>query len=466
MLSRAKHKYFAFFVILTDASAIFLSFVSAYWLRFSGIIASFRYDSPPFDHYINAIFLVVIPINLFIFRSYRLYQPERHVRRIYELLNVVKAVTIATMLVTALTFFYRDFSYSRTVLLMSWVLSALFCSIGRYALIQFEYYIRSKKDRDRVLIVGSNTSARNLIRWAKLNPHYGQDVVAIIVNASEDHEKHIEDVPIVGDILDMNEILTSQAISEVIVADPALPRETISDMMIACEKKMIGFKLVADFYGLITTYVDVEYVSNVPLLGLKEPPLEDPWNRLVKRTFDFVVSSIILVVLAPLLALTALLLKITSKGPILYRQERVGRDGVRFQLYKFRTMIPGAEKSSGPVWASPSDARVTRAGRLLRKTNMDELPQLWNVLIGNMSLVGPRPERPYFVEQFRNQIPRYMARHKIKSGVTGWAQIHGLRGNTSLEERIKYDLYYMENWTLMMDIEILIATLFAYKNAY
>ena len=164
--------------------------------------------------------------------------------------------------------------------------------------------------------------------------------------------------------------------------------------------------------------------------------------------------------------LITIAIKLTDRGAVFYSQERIGQDGKSFQLYKFRTMAVDAEEKTGPVWAKAEDSRVTLIGRWLRKINLDELPQLWNVLKGNMSLIGPRPERPHFVEEFRDQIPRYMARHKVKSGLTGWAQIHGLRGNTSLEERIKYDLYYMENWTLMMDFEILFATLFAFKNAY
>jgi exopolysaccharide biosynthesis polyprenyl glycosylphosphotransferase len=194
--------------------------------------------------------------------------------------------------------------------------------------------------------------------------------------------------------------------------------------------------------------------------------LDDPWNRLIKRLFDFSIAFFAFVFFAPLFVVVAISLKLTSEGSVFYAQERIGRDGKRFFLYKFRTMTPEAENKTGPIWAQPNDPRTTRLGRLLRRFNLDELPQLWNVLVGNMSLVGPRPERPHFVERFRDEIPRYMTRHKIKSGLTGWAQIHGLRGNTSLEERIKYDLYYMENWTIAMDIEILFATLFAYKNAY
>ena len=465
MLSLRKHPFFALFVVATDTFSILASFFIAYHTRFSGIVIPAHAEAPSLEAYLDAM-IVVIPIYLLIFRSYRLYEPERHLRRIHELLNTAKAVVAATIFLMALTFIYRQFSYSRVVLLFSWFLSTLFCCLGRYLLIQVEYFVRRNKDRQRVLMIGINPNTRNLIRWARENPHYGQEVVAILTHFDTNDGKHLEEVPILGSLKNFDQIVESQKIDTVIAADPALSRETITDLMLKCENKLIGFKLAADFYGLMTHYVDVEYISNVPLLGLKAPPLDDPWNRWMKRLFDFVFSGSALLFLVPLFFLIGLFIRWSDKGPIFYSQERIGRDGKHFKLYKFRTMQTNAEEKTGPVWAASNDERVTAIGKFLRRVNLDELPQLWNVARGDMSLVGPRPERPHFVDQFRDQIPRYMARHKIKSGLTGWAQIHGLRGNTSLEERIKYDLYYMENWTLMLDIEILLATIFAFKNAY
>ena len=465
MLSVKKHPIFAPAVVLTDIVAILASFLLAYYLRFSGLIIPAYKGIPSIEAYFRAM-VVVVPIYLMMFRAYQLYRPARHVRRIYELLNAVKAATMATIFLMALTFVYREFSYSRIVLLFSWLISAFLCSLARYILIQVEYFIRREKDRERVLIIGMNRKARDLINWAKGNPHYGQDIIGIVANNGSHEGKHIDGAPILGDIGDLDSILAKESIDEVIVVDPAISKEAAADLMLKCESKMIGFKLAADFYGLMTQHVDVEYISNVPLLGLKALPLDDVWNRIVKRIFDLVISTCLIIFFSPLFILIAIAIKCYDQGSIFYKQERIGQDGVHFNLYKFRTMQLDAEKKIGPVWAEVNDHRVTGLGKILRRTNLDELPQLWNVLIGNMSLVGPRPERPHFVEQFRDQIPRYMARHKIKSGLTGWAQIHGLRGNTSLEERIKYDLYYMENWTLMMDVEILFATLFAFKNAY
>lgn len=465
MLPIKKHPQYAIAVFLTDISAIIASFLLAYYLRFSEILFPAHKGIPSLEVYLRAM-VAVIPIYLLIFRSYQLYRPERHIRRIYELLNVIKAVTVATVFLMALTFIYREFSYSRIVLLFAWFFSILLCSVGRYLLIQFEYLIRKQKSRDRVLIIGTNRNARNLIQWANENPHYGQEVIGILTNYDSNYGKHIDGVPILGDLKVLDEVFNKEQVDEVILTDPNVSRETAAELMLKCESKMVDFKLVADFYGLITQHVDVEYISNVPLLGLKTLPLDDLWNRFVKRIFDLAVSFCICVFLLPFFVLIAFLVKAYDGGPIFYPQERVGQDEKKFTLYKFRSMSVDAEQRTGPVWAEDGDSRITPVGKFLRHVNLDELPQLWNVLIGDMSLVGPRPERPHFVRQFRDQIPRYMVRHKVKSGLTGWAQIHGLRGNTSLEERIKYDLYYMENWTLMIDIEILFATLFAFKNAY
>ncbi len=464
MLSPKKHPIFALLVIASDAGTILLGFFCAYWFRFSLGIIPVHKGIPSFEVYSQAVSFL-IPFYLVIFRSYRLYQPERQIRRMQELLTVVKGVTAGTFCAMALTFFYREFSYSRIVFLFAWVFSVLLCCSGRYLLIQFEYFIRRYKDRDRVLIIGLNRNTRDLIEWSKNNPHYGQDVIGVLSSTDNQTGKHADGIPILGSYQIVDQVL-DQGVDEVVIADSLISRDTAAEIMLKCENRMIGFKLVADFYGLMTHYVNVEYVSNVPLLGLKLLPLDDVLNRLAKRLFDIVVAFSALCLLSPFLFLIMALIKLSSNGPIFYKQERLGLDGRSFSLFKFRTMDPNAEVQTGPVWANPDDNRVTTLGRLLRRTNLDELPQLWNVLVGNMSLVGPRPERPHFVEQFRDQIPRYMARHKIKSGLTGWAQIHGLRGNTSLEERIKFDLYYMENWTLMMDIEILFATLFAFKNAY
>jgi len=451
--------------ILVDAAMIVLSFIVAYFFRFLGVLPT-DLGIPPLSDYWHAL-LGIIPVYLWLFREAGLYQPSRHMRRIEEIFLVIKMVTYAVILLMALTFFYRQFSYSRLYLVFIWFFSCIFISVGRYVLIQWGYWRRlRKKDMIEVLIIGFNRNTRALIEWAKQNPHYGQTPVGILATKVEDIGKHVEDIPVLGLTEHWETFIQKLQPNQVVLLDESLSREKVTDLVATCEDAFIDFKMGADIHGLIASNVGVEYVSHIPLLGFRLLPLDDPWNRSLKRIFDVLAAGILAALFLPIGLAVAILIKLEGKGPVFYFQERVGRDGNVFRLIKFRTMKVDAEKETGPVWTSPEDNRRTRSGEFLRRWNLDEFPQLLNVLSGDMSLVGPRPERPHFVDKFRENVPRYMARHKVKSGLTGWAQVHGLRGDTSIEERIKYDLYYMENWSLLLDIEILVMTLFAFKNAY
>jgi exopolysaccharide biosynthesis polyprenyl glycosylphosphotransferase len=238
------------------------------------------------------------------------------------------------------------------------------------------------------------------------------------------------------------------------------------DILLLCERHLIAFNMVPDLFHVLTTSMDVQSLDDIPLLGLGRWPLDHFWNRALKRACDVAGAAVGLVVAAPVMLAAAAAIKRDSPGPIFYHQERCGEKGRTFRLHKLRTMAADAESRTGPVFAAEDDPRRTRVGGFLRRYNLDELPQLWNVLRGEMSLVGPRPERPHFVEQFKEEISRYMWRHVSKPGLTGWAQVNGLRGNTSIEERVKYDLYYLEHWSLAFDLKILLRTAFARENAY
>ncbi|MBI4115237.1 MAG: undecaprenyl-phosphate glucose phosphotransferase [Candidatus Omnitrophica bacterium] len=466
MLSAKKRRFQILLVTGGDVSALLLSFLIAFWFRFSEQILPAHRGIPPLIEYLRAL-LVIIPVFLWVFRSYGLYRLERHIRRVEEIFTVLKGVSLGTLLLMALTFFYREFSYSRLFFVFLWFFACIAVSLFRYLLIQWMYLLKSRnKDIHRVLIVGSNRNARSLIEWAKDNPHFGHQVEGVLVEDKSMIGKHVAGAPVIGTLEECDRIVEKMQPDEVVVADPDLPKEKIAELLLKCEDGLVSFKVAADLYGIVTSNLDVEYIASVPLLGLRTLPLDDLWNRVVKRIFDLVVSTSLIMITFPVWLIAVIGIKITDGGSIFYRQERTGQDGRTFMLYKFRTMRPDAEAKTGPVWAKQGDDRCTPFGRFLRRFNIDELPQFWNVLKGDMSVVGPRPERPHFVDQFRSEIPRYMTRHKIKSGITGWAQVNGLRGNTSLQERIKYDLYYAENWSLLFDLEILFMTLFAFKNAY
>lgn len=464
-MTRAHSRNWIGWTVMTDILAIILSFVVAYFFRFWSGLPTDR-GIPDLGDYWHALFGIV-PIYLWIFRESHLYEPNRHVRRIEEIFLVIKAVSYASMVLMAITFFYRQYSFSRLYLIFLWFFSCFFISVGRYILIQWGYMRRiQKKDLTEMLIIGSGNHARDLIAWAKNNPHYGQVPVGMLTHDPENVGKHLDDVPILGLTSQWEKFVAKLQPNQVVLLDNSFSREMITNLVLACEDAFIEFKMGTDIHGLLARNVGVDYISHIPLLGFKPLPLDDPWNRFSKRAFDIIFAFLMCLVFLPIGIFIALAIRAEGKGPVFYLQERVGRDGKVFQLIKFRTMKMDAEKETGPVWAQKNDARRTRVGEFLRHWNLDEFPQLINVLRGEMSLVGPRPERPHFVDKFREDIPRYMTRHKVKSGLTGWAQVHGLRGNTSIEERIKYDLYYMENWSLLLDVEILFMTFFAFKNAY
>lgn len=448
----------------TDCLALTAAFCAAYALRFLGFLSVKHL--PGLLEYSTSLVLI-IPVYLFVFRQCQLYQANRYIRRIEEIFQVLKACSIAILLLLGIAFFYRAISYSRITLLLLWGLSMFFISSSRYIMIEWEYRRKLKPSEvSKLLIIGASNTARSIIQWTKNHRHYGKQVVAVLAKNPELIGKHIEGIPVIDAVEQYEKAIETVKPDEVILLDSSFSREKIPELVVDCEDKMITFKVAADFYGLMSQNVDVEYLSAVPLVGFRDLPLDDAANRFIKRIFDLVGAFLILLITLPFWVVLAILIKLEDGGPIFYAQERVGRDQKVFNLLKFRTMRVNAEKDTGPVWTTVDDKRRTKLGNFLRRWNIDELPQLLNVLTADMSLVGPRPERPHFVDQFRETIPRYMARHKIKSGLTGWAQVNGFRGNTSIVERTKYDLYYAENWSLLFDLEILAMTVFAFKNAY
>jgi exopolysaccharide biosynthesis polyprenyl glycosylphosphotransferase len=272
-------------------------------------------------------------------------------------------------------------------------------------------------------------------------------------------------IPFLGTIEQMDALLKKGQIDNLIVALSPRDNHLISTVIKTCKENKTAFQIVPDIYDDVIRNVGFLDVDDLPFLPLGETPLSG-FHSFVKRSIDCLVAGLALIIVSPVMLFVSILIKLDSNGPIVFVQERVGNDGRKFNIYKFRSMIDQAEKDTGPKWATANDPRTTRVGRFIRMYNLDELPQFINVLKGDMSLVGPRPERPYFVDKFKEQIPRYMHRHMVKTGITGWAQVNGLRGDTSVVKRTKYDLYYVKNWSLFFDLKILLKTLTSFKNAY
>jgi exopolysaccharide biosynthesis polyprenyl glycosylphosphotransferase len=455
----------SFLLLAGDIVAVNLGVMFAYWLRFNSGLFEVVYGVPHVGEYIRMLPLVTVLL-IFLIRSEGLYHIKARLSIVDEFFLLMKVNTLGLIIFMAATFIYREFSFSRGMLFSAWFVLTLFLGSWRLAVNRIQFRLRMSRGSTRnLLIIGDGKMVERLIKHISGDPHWDYNIKGV-VRVNSDKPGSAEGVPVLGKIDKLGEILDANDISEIIMSETDVSRSKMMKLIFECEKRLVEFRLVADLLGMITSKVDMRTIDGIPLLGLKETPLAEGFNRFVKRGMDIVLSSFFLAALSPILGVIALMVKVTSPGPVFYLQKRVGEDGSRFAIIKFRTMRDNAEKGVGRIWAQENDPRRTPIGGFLRKSNLDELPQLLNVLKGEMSLVGPRPERPHFVKHFRENIPRYMARHKIKSGMTGWAQVNGLRGNTSIEERTKYDLYYVENWSLGFDIKILFMSLFALKNAY
>lgn len=447
--------------VLSDVVAIEAAFLLSYWIRFySPFVQAVAVTQgyPPLGAYIYGSF-VVMPIWLCLFNSRKLYRPRRTVAMSDEFFAIVRVVTIGMLVVMSAAFFYRAFSYSRVVFALLWLTSVILISLGRLFVIQYEKQ-RYKKTIGlrRAIIVGNNETANRTCDGIRRHIELGYEIAGYFAESNSLEGTPLASTVYLGTIADAPAVIKLEGIEHVLIALDYKEHPQLYELIEACEGLNVEFMMVPDLLELMTSRVRIQELAGIPFLKIKEIPMTT-WNRIAKRAFDFIVSLLLLTVALPVFLLTMLLVRLSSKGPVFYIQDRVGLDGKVFRLIKFRTMRIGAEAATGPVWAKKNDPRATPVGRILRRISIDELPQLINVVRGEMSLVGPRPERPAFVEQFKSGVPRYLDRHRVKAGVTGWAQVSGLRQNASIAERTKYDIYYIENWSLVLDLKILIQTM-------
>lgn len=445
----------ALLTVVLDAVLAAIAFYLAYQLR-----ALLPLPTPikmaPFRDYLRWLVLHVSSL-LTTFFFYRLYHTRRGGSRIDLFYSIVSAVSIATVISTSLSYlaYQTDGDLSRGVTVYAWALTIALLFFGRIFLGWIRGRVAARRP-DRLLLVGTGDVARMILQKTLHSPQLGYRVVGFV--DGEDTEGDVVGVPILGSQSELARILRENDIQEVVIALPNASHDELLDMISACEAEHANVRIFPDFFQIVASELSIGDLDGLPMLTIRDPGLRG-WNLTLKRTIDLVIGSLALILLSPLMLLVALLIRLGSKGPVFYAQVRVGLDGKPFPILKFRTMLTGAEEGTGPVWTTIDDPRRTRLGEFLRKTSIDELPQLINVLVGDMSLVGPRPERPIFVEQFKQVVPRYMERHKEKAGMTGWAQVNGLRGDTSIVERTKYDLYYIENWSPMFDLKIILRTM-------
>lgn len=424
----------------------------------------FRDVEPASDYMLIASLTVIFALGSFIIGG--VYAGRRGISRIDDAARIATRVTVAGMAAIAIASLVvgSDLDYSRRIVIGAWALAiggtvaTHFLHTGLVASLRTNGF-----GTDRLLVIGAGATGEIVLDKLRRSPQLGYELVGVVRhrpwNPGEERT-HLGETPVLGMSSDLRKIVEQGNIDEIIVAMSGASHDEILDVLMQIDDLPVAVRIYPDSFRLLTSDVlSIHDLNGLPTVQMRSIGLR-PIDRAIKRTLDVVVSSLVLVGFAPLMLLVALLIKLTSPGPVFFTQERVGQDGRAFYVLKFRTMGVDAEAKTGPVFTTPDDTRPTRLGRFLRRYSIDELPQFINVLFGEMSIVGPRPERPFFVEQFRRQIPAYMARHHEKSGITGWAQVNGLRGDTSIEERTRYDLYYVENWSLMFDIRIMVKTLF------
>ena len=450
-----------------DACVIGGVWLLSYWLRFNLPLIEVTKGFPEFSTY-SALTPLVIVLWGMVLSALGAYQPKRMLRRTHEAQLILRAHLAALVLFMALTYLFSEYRYSRGVMIYFGFLGALLLVTARLAIRNFLRAARRNGVKvKQVILIGEGRSLEILVERLEKFPELGLKAIGAVVH-EESRAQSVAGKPILGRFHQIAALVRNSQASQVLIALPRAQTAEMDRILKALRDETIDIQIIPDLHEYVTLGCEVEDFDGLPIIALNDSPLMG-WNALAKRFTDLLLSAMALLVLSPILILIALAVKLTSRGAVLYGQERMGLDGRTFQMLKFRSMKTDAEADTGAVWAKAGDDRRTPIGAFLRATSLDELPQFWNVLTGAMSLVGPRPERPVFVHQFRGEIPNYMLRHKVKAGITGWAQVNGWRGNTSLESRIECDLYYIRNWSYGLDWKILWLTLwkgFIHKNAY
>ena len=469
-VERLFHRFQRFFTqlkVLLDVVVLGAAFGLAYTVRFWSPAFLPFHEKSPWNNTLRILGTVVVVYPLVI-HGFGLYRAARIRSFLDDVFGLFKAWLLASMGLVTVTYFFAPVRYSRLVLGFFFVLSLVLLVLERYAFRRALQAIRRRGHNLKdVLVVGAGDLARRVLGILHDHRELGFRVVGVLSRRPEKVGSAVDGVPVLGQLKDLEAVMAANRIDQVVIALPLEEQGALRGLMAVLYESTADVKIVPDLVQYVTLSGGVEEFGGLPLLSLQHGPL-DGWNGVTKRLFDVVFSVLALLVAGPVMLACALGVALSSPGAVLYGQERVGMDGRRFRALKFRTMRVDAE-ADGARMAVPGDPRTTRLGAFLRRTSFDELPQLWNILRGEMSLVGPRPERPIFIEEFKKQIPRYQLRHKVKAGLTGWAQVNGLRGQTSIEKRIEYDLYYIENWSLWLDVKILARTVaggFLSKNAY
>lgn len=463
---KENQKHFNRLQVLIDAFVIAFSYVMAWVIKFQ--ILKNDDGKLPFKVYMLAM-VAIVAVYLVLYHMFNLYTPKRVQGRRLELWNIVKANTVGIALILGVLYLIKMIDFSRWMLFYFAVLNVVLETIARNLI---RYFLRSIRrngyNLKHIVLVGYSRSAEEYIDRILDNPQWGYKIRGILDDHIEAGTEY-RGIKVIGRIANLMVILPENRLDEIAITLGLSEYYRLEEIVNLCEKSGVHTKFIPDYNRVIPTKPYTEDILGLPVINIRHVPLTNTFYAAMKRTMDIAGALCAIILFSPVMLFSAIMIKITSPGPLIFKQERVGLHNHTFMMYKFRSMDVQAPEQEKSKWTVKNDPRVTNFGKFMRKTSIDELPQLFNVLKGEMSLVGPRPERPFFVEKFKEEIPRYMIKHQVRPGMTGWAQVNGYRGNTSIKKRIEYDLYYIENWTLGLDVKILFLTIFKgfiNKNAY
>ncbi len=470
--------------VLLDLIIIWLSFAIAFLIRFyimeNGLITlSVRETLLPI--------VFIVPVFTILYHSFNLYGATR-VKSVHkEILAIIKANLIAFLILFMGLYVFNQPNYSRVLIVIFFVVHLVMTMLSRLVINSIlNKYRATGYNLRHCLVIGATPTTVEFINKTKQNSHWGYSIVGIVdatyfdkrtihsatigkLDLSSKYPQAFCGYPVVGHVSELGEVLNMYDIDMIFIALEGESQLYFKKILPICEKSGIKTNIIPYYHKYVPARPFMDDLDGLPVIDVRHVPLDNIFKQFVKRMFDILMSLIIIILVSPVLLFSAFMVKVTSKGPILYKQERVGLNQKTFYMYKFRSMRVQTESEEKVKWTTKDDPRKTKWGTFMRKTSIDELPQFFNVLMGDMTIVGPRPERPYFVEKFKEEIPRYMIKHQVRPGITGWAQVNGLRGDTSIEERIQYDLYYIENWEFLFDVKIIFLTVwkgFVNKNAY
>ena len=459
--------FFKNLLFLSDLLLISGCWLAAYFIRFAAPVFPVTKGIPSIEPYLWLLFPIILVWGI-CFSTLNLYRPRRMGSHFAEFVDLAKANILCLLILVALTFFLKTFEFSRLVILYFGLLNLVVLGFSRMVFREVLRLLRRLGYNQRhVVVVGAGILGQRLVHLLRDHPELGMQVRGYLSRNVSKVGEVLEGVPVIGTFQQAEELLTRN-VDVVFLCLPSAVESEAARLMDILSTTTAEVKIIPSIYEFITLRAEAEIFGGLPIITLQGSPLYG-WNIFLKRGFDVVGSLVALGLAFPLMGLIAVCIKMTSPGPVLFHQKRVGLDGSAFEIIKFRTMVLNAESETGPVWAQSGDDRCTGIGRILRQVSLDELPQFWNVLKGEMSIVGPRPERPEFIHKFRERYPQYNLRHKMKAGITGWAQVNGFRGNTSWETRLAHDMYYIEHWSLWLDLKIMLLTCwkgFIHREAY